>query len=384
MNELAAILDGIDRLWALGEEAAIATVVRVSGSAYRKPGARMLITPGGAERIGTVSGGCLEGDIARKAWQLTAGGRAALLRYDSTDEDDGLWGLGLGCNGVIEILVERLRPGDLMVDVLRRSLSHRRPGVIVTVFANGNGGEHAIVPASRLLLDERGQIIADSANLGTLFPQMLLDAQRAKARGQTLLATYSHNGCNIDALLESIHPPISLVIFGAGWDAIPLTAAAKALGWRVIVVDRRAGHARPERFPSADQVIVCAPDQTFAQVPIDSRTAAVLMTHQYPDDLGYLKAVLQSQAAYIGMLGPAKRRDRLLRDLKEVEGFTPTEQEWVRVRSPVGLDIGAENASEIAAAIVAEILALRRGRDGKTLSQRNAPIHDPTARAGGQ
>jgi xanthine/CO dehydrogenase XdhC/CoxF family maturation factor len=382
MNELAAILDGIDRLWSIGEEAAIATVVRVSGSAYRKPGARMLITPGGAERIGTVSGGCLEGDIARKAWQLTAGGAAAVLRYDSTDEDDGLWGLGLGCNGVIEILVERLRMGDPMVDLLRRSLVERREGVIATVFANTN--ERAIPLASRLLLDERGKIVADRANLAESIPQILLDAQRVKEQGRTMLGTYSRDGATIDALLEWVQPPMSLVIFGAGWDAIPLANAGKALGWRVIVVDRRAGHAKAERFASADEVIVCDPDETRARVPIDSRTAAVLMTHQYPDDLGYLKVLLQTQASYIGMLGPAKRRDRLLRDLKEVENFEPPAEDWARVKGPVGLDIGAENAPEIAAAIVAEILADRTGREGGVLSQRNAPIHDPLVHANGE
>jgi xanthine dehydrogenase accessory factor len=380
MNELAAILDGIDRLWSLGEEAAIATVVRVSGSAYRKPGARMLIMPGGAERIGTVSGGCLEGDIARKAWQLTAGGAAAVLRYDSTDEDDGLWGLGLGCNGVIEILVERLRPGDPMVGVLRTSLNERREGVIATVFQNSN--ENAAPLASRLLLDERGQMIADPANLAERVPQILLDAQRVKEQGRTVLGTYSHDDAKIDALLEYIQPPISLVIFGTGWDAIPLANAGKALGWRVIIVDRRAGHAKPERFRSADEVIVCKPDEMRARVSIDSRTAVVLMTHQYPDDLGYLKGLVQSQASYIGMLGPAKRRDRLLRDLKEIENFEPTPEQWARVRGPIGLDIGAENAPEIAAAVVAEIMAHRTAREGGTLSRRNAPIHDPVARAG--
>jgi xanthine/CO dehydrogenase XdhC/CoxF family maturation factor len=337
----------------------------------------MLITPGGAQRIGTVSGGCLEGDIARKAWQLTEGGQASVLRYDSTDEDDGLWGLGLGCNGIIEILVERLRAGDSMVELLKRCLIQRRSGVIVTVFAV----ESAKNPrtATRLLLDDQGQIISDSDGLSGQFPQMLLDARRALEKGQTLLGTYQDG--QVHVLLEVVEPPMSLVIFGAGWDAIPMAAAGKALGWRVIVVDRRAGHAKPERFAMADQVIVCPPEEAKARVPIDQRTAVVLMTHQYPEDLGYFRAALESEAAYIGLLGPAKRRERLLRDLREVERYTPEPSRLGRIRGPVGLDIGAENAAEIAAAVVAEILAVRTGRQGGALRHRDAPIHDPVAPA---
>jgi xanthine dehydrogenase accessory factor len=375
MNETAAILEGIERLWRAGEEAAIATVMRVSGSAYRKPGARMLIAPGGTGRIGSVSGGCLEGDIARRAWQLTQGGHAALLRYDSSDEDDGLWGLGLGCNGVIEILVERLHPADPMVDLLRNSIANRRAGVIATVFATET--PNAIPPTSRLLLDERGQVISDPLHLADQMPDMLTDARRALGEARTLLGAYSSRGARYDALLEFIEPPLSLVIFGAGWDAMPLAAAGKSLGWRVIVVDRRAGHAKPERFAAADQVIVCPPDQAIARVPLDARSAAILMTHQYPDDLGYLHAALQSDAAYIGVLGPAKRRERLLQHLEETEGFVPTAAQRARLRGPMGLDIGAENAAEIAAAVVAEILAVRTARDGGALTRREAPIHDP-------
>jgi len=375
MNEVAAILEGIDRLWQAGEEAAIATVVRVQGSAYRKPGARMLITPGGAQRIGSVSGGCLEGDIARRAWQLTEGGRATVLRYDSTDEDDGLWGLGLGCNGVIEILVERLSPGDAMVELLRRSLIERQTGVIATIFAAEAPASIRI--SSRVLLNESGQIIADSDRLSDQIPQIVITAKQALDHRRTMLGKYTHQGGEIHALLEVIEPPMSLVIFGAGWDAIPMAAAGKALGWRVIVVDRRAAHAKPERFAMADQVIVCRPDEATSRVPMDERTAAVLMTHQYPDDLGYFRAALESDAAYIGLLGPAKRRDRLLRDLREVERYTPDPLRLACVRGPMGLDIGAENAAEIAAAVVAEITAVRMGRTGEALKDRNAPIHDP-------
>lgn len=375
MNEVAAILEGIDRLWQAGEEAAIATVVRVQGSAYRKPGARMLITPGGAQRIGSVSGGCLEGDIARRAWQLTEGGQATVLRYDSTDEDDGLWGLGLGCNGVIEILVERLSPGDAMVELLRRSLIERQTGVVATIFATE--APTSVRISSRLLLNDSGQIIADSDRLDNQIPQIVIDAKQSLDQGRTMLGTYSHHGGEIHALLEVIEPPMSLVIFGAGWDAIPMAAAGKALGWRVIVVDHRAANAKPERFAMADQVIVCRSDEAQVRVPLDERTAVVLMTHQYPDDLGYFRAALESGAAYIGLLGPAKRRDRLLRDLREVERYTPDPSRLACVRGPVGLDIGAENAAEIAAAVVAEITAVRMGRTGGALQHRNAPIHDP-------
>ncbi len=196
-----------------------------------------------------------------------------------------------------------------------------------------------------------------------------------------MIGTYTHRAGQVHALLEVIEPPISLVVFGAGWDAIPMAAAGKALGWRVIVVDHRAGHAKPERFAMADQVIVCRPDEVSARVPIDDRTAAILMTHQYPDDLGYLRAALESNASYIGLLGPAKRRDRLLHDLREVEHYTPELSRIACIRGPVGLDIGAENAPEIAAAVTAEIIAVRAGRTGMALKHRDAPIHDPVVAA---
>ncbi len=374
MNELEAILDGIERLWLAGEEAALATVVSVKGSAYRRPGAQMLISPGGGGRIGSVSGGCLEGDVARKAWQLTEGGQAAVLRYDSSADDDGLWGLWLGCNGVIEILVERIARANPLVGFVRQCFERRRRGLVATVF----GGEEAtgVAVGARLLMDEDGAIESDPSSLAERIPRLVEHARATAELGETQIASYKLANGRAEALLEIIEPPVALVICGAGWDALPLVAAARAVGWRVAVADRRAGHATRERFPLADGVVVCPPADLAKHVRMDARTAIVLMTHHYPDDLGFLPAALRSEAFYVGLLGPARRRDRLLVDLFDQEGFAPADSELARLYGPVGLDIGAEEPAEVAAAIVAEILGVLARRSGGPMRERCAPIHD--------
>lgn len=382
MNELGAVLDGIDELWRLGERPALATVVRVRGSAYRKPGARMLVAVGGGRRVGSVSGGCLEGDVARRAMELTAGGGAAVLRYDSTAEDDGLWGLGLGCNGVIEILVERLDAGDPLAGFLRGCQARRERGLVATVF--GADGGSGVPIGARLLMDGGGRIASDPAGLAARVDGLPGDARDCLASGRTVTASYeSGAGGRIEVLLEVVEPPTAVVIFGAGWDAGPVAAAAKAVGWHVTVVDRRARLATRERFPGADEVIACPADEAGGRVRLDARTAAVVMTHHYPDDLEYLAAAVRSEAAYVGLLGPARRRDRLLADLRERGGFVPMAAAQLgRLHGPVGLDVGAESPAEIAVSVVAGIMAAMRGREGGALRDRAAGIHDAVPEIG--
>ncbi len=226
MNELQAALDAIEHLWQAGEVAALATVVNVEGSAYRRPGARMLIAPGGARRVGSVSGGCLEGDVARKAWALTANG-PALLRYDSTAEDDGLWGLGLGCRGIVQVLVERVAPGNPLPPFLRRCQRGRHRGVVATVFQS----DAPDLPlGSRLLMNESGLIEFRTERLLDRLPNLAADAMAALLSGTTVTAVYDQPKGPVEVLLEVIEPPPALVIFGAGWDALPVIATAALAG----------------------------------------------------------------------------------------------------------------------------------------------------------
>ena len=329
MKELSEIVAAWDAVRAAGGEALLATVVGVSGSTYRRPGARMLLSREG-RLAGSVSGGCLEGDILQKAWWRTEQG-AAIVTYDSTDADeDVVWGFGLGCNGVVQVLLERVspeHPGPL--DALASVVRERRPQRIVAVIAS----DDPAVP------------------LGTA------------PAGWTAPA-------NVTVFEETVQPPAPLVIFGAGQDALPLMRLAKELGWHVTVADTRGTRARPERFPLADSVCLGWPDS----MKMDERTAVVVMTHNYPDDRRVLKSLLLSSAGYIGQLGPRVRTERLLAELAD-DGLVITEAMRSRLHAPIGLDLGADNPEEIALSIVAEIQAARAGRSGEYLRNRRAPLH---------
>lgn len=329
MKELAEIVAAWERVRAEGQEALLATVVGVSGSTYRRPGARMLLSREG-RLAGSVSGGCLEGDILQKAWWRTEQG-AAIVTYDSTDADeDVVWGFGLGCNGVVQVLLERVspdRPGPL--DALAAVVRERRPQQIVTVIAS----DDPAVP------------------LGTA------PANWTPPEG-------------VSVFQETVLPPVPLVIFGAGQDALPLVRLAKELGWHVTIMDTRGTRARPERFPFADRVCLGWPES----VEIDERTAAVVMTHNYPDDRRVLQSLLLSPAGYIGQLGPRVRTERLLAEIAD-DGLMVTEEMRRRLHAPIGLDLGADNPEEIALSIVAEIQAAQAGRAGGFLRERRAPLH---------
>lgn len=320
-----------------GAPAVLATVVATLGSTYRRPGARMLLTESGWA-AGSISGGCLEGDVVRTAWERTANG-PVLVTYDSTAEEDIVWGFGLGCNGVVQVLFERL-PAD---GGPLAFLAFGEPGVLATHLGEGPRlGEHRWIPDHPLL--EKGGIAM------------------AEENGEPVL-------------LEAILPPRPLFIFGAGHDAAPLVDAAKAVGLHVTVVDGRSAYARPERFPNADAVLHLAPADA-ASLTVDVRTAVVVMTHGYLNDLAILRALLPSAAAYIGLLGPRRRADRLLSELRD-EGVVPTEAQLARLCAPVGLDLGAEGPHEIAVAIVAELLAFFRQRMGGMLRESDDPLHAP-------
>lgn len=329
MKELAEIVAAWERVCAGGGEALLATVVGVSGSTYRRPGARMLLSREG-RLAGSVSGGCLEGDILQKAWWRTEGG-AAIVTYDSTDADeDVVWGFGLGCNGVVQVLLERVspeRPGPL--DALTVVLQERVPRTIITVTASNDPA----VP------------------LGTAPTNWMPPA-------------------GVAVFQETVQPPAPLVIFGAGQDALPLVRLAKEIGWHVTVVDTRGKRARPERFPLADAVCLGWPED----IKIDERTAAVVMTHNYPDDRRVLQSLLLSPAGYIGQLGPRVRTERLLAEIAD-DGLVVTQEMRSRLHAPIGLDLGADNPEEIALSIVAEIQAARAGREGGLLRNRRAPLH---------
>jgi xanthine dehydrogenase accessory factor len=374
MNELQAICDAAAQLEALGEQAILATVVSVQGSTYRRPGARMLVTPAG-KRIGSVSGGCLESDVARKAWQLTQDNPSAILTYDSRTEEDGPWSLGLGCNGRIDILVQRLSEQDhALFCLLARSSIDRRTIIVATVHDADSGSN--IPLGARVILNEQLDVLSDPARVTDAFPALAGDAMRALEVSRNTNLQYQLPAGRVRVLLEVIEPPPRLIVCGAGFDARPIVDAAKAVGWQVTVTDRRARFATADHFPSADQVLVCPPEELVLRTRPDARSAAVIMHHSYADDLAALRALLGSPVRYIGLLGPKQRHDRLLADL-QAECVSPTPAQLARLYGPVGLNLGAETPDEIAVAIVAEILATSSLRRGGHLRDQAQPIHDP-------
>lgn len=237
------------------------------------------------------------------------------------------------------------------------------------------GGDGIPGVGARLLVSAGGN--ASGALVGTdLGALVLADARRVLASGVGESKTYAApNGGTVDVFLEAILPPVPLIVFGAGHDAVPLARLAKEVGWNVTVVDTRAARPRPERFPGAGVVLACAPGEIAARVPLSARTVAIVMTHNYHDDRALVQTLLASPARYIGVLGPRRRTERILTELAD-EGVTVDPDEInERLHAPVGLDIGADNPAEIALAIVGEIQAALAGRPGGHLRDRQGPIH---------
>ena len=308
--------------------AVLATLVSVEGSSYRRPGARLLLTAAG-ERIGSISGGCLEEDVLVRAQAVAASGKPELVVYDTSSENDLVWGVGLGCHGVVQVLLEKLPAQPAWATTLMVNLTGRRP--------------------TRLGVAWRG-----TGALGTR-----LGSITSEDRG---------------IFLEDICPPVSLLVFGAGDDARPLVRLAHELGWEITVADPRLAFATEERFPEADRVICAAADKLVAQVRPEPGALAVVMTHHYVHDAPILQALLPLPLAYIGLLGPKKRAERILTDLK-AGGATINREQFERLHAPVGLDLGAETPEEVALSILAEMQATRATRDARPLRDRKGPIH---------
>jgi xanthine dehydrogenase accessory factor len=361
MRELDAILDTWRGLKGEDRDAMLATVVHVTGSAYRRPGGRMLIVPDG-RRIGCVSGGCLEGEIVRKAWWFTESGAPVVRVYDTRSEDDAVWEFGLGCNGVVHVMLERVNTPTAceLLDFLDAHRAARKPAVAATVIRTDAGS--GVQVGDRLLVDE-SPVVRGSLCGSAIEPDVQMHAVAALREKKSRLAHIGATG----VFVEWIGPALSLAIFGAGHDSIPLVNCARLLGWDVTVADGRSAYARPERFPGAGRVVLLADGDPLRDVSIDSETAVVMMTHNYPQDLMLLPRVLALRPRYLGMLGPRERAHKLFSEL----GLNQP----VCVHAPAGLDAGSDSPEAIALSIVAEIQAVINSRAGGKLKARRDPIH---------
>jgi xanthine/CO dehydrogenase XdhC/CoxF family maturation factor len=376
MNEVKALVEAFDASNARGERCALATVVSVEGSSYRRPGARMLVCEGGAS-TGTISAGCLESDVVEHAKRVIRAGVAKLVEYDTASTTDEMaWGLGLGCNGVVRVLVEPLAHGSPYVEALRRSCEGwgDAPVSVATVYQHAPSAPAAsrIEVGARLFVDEGGETgrekLSDEA--ASLIEGDLRSSPRGGAR------VYEVAGGDLKVFVETLSPPVPLVIFGAGHDALPVVELARGLGWQTEVVDPQARPASLPRFAAADRVTLSRPEDVGAHVNITARTLALLMSHNYSHDLELLKFLLASPARYIGVMGPRKRTERMLSELAAGDGaFSLGEADRARLHSPAGLDIGANAPAEIALSIIAEMRAVLDERRGGRLRERRGSIH---------
>lgn len=304
--------------------AVMATLVGVTGSSYRREGARRLI-PADGDAWGAISGGCLEADLDERARKLiNSPSRFELVSYDTENENDILWGTGAGCEGVVRILLEKIESRPAWVDEVLLARDERRQ-IRVAVDFDGNAGHGTGCP---------GEVAKSPTEFFSQF----------------------------------ITPPVQLIIFGAGDDAIPLCGLAHELGWMKKISDPRPNLLTTDRFPHADDLVHAPAGSAAAQFRWDDWTAAIVMTHRYQSDLDLLRTLLPLHLKFLGLLGPRSRGQRLMREA----GFDPAD---VDLHNPVGLDLGGDGAEAIALAAVAEIQAVFSGRSGHPLRERSQPIH---------
>lgn len=372
MHEIISIIKAYQQAVDAGKKTALATVVHVEGSSYRRPGARMLITED-AEITGSISGGCLEGDAFRKALHVILSDKAMLVTYDTADEDDAKFGMGLGCQGVIQVLIEPLQGarGITIIDLLQKATASRQYASLITLFSMSD--KKALQYGSCYLLTEKNECF------GTLpvLSNEIID-QEAKSVIQARRSSfkkYEIDQQEIIVFTELIQPPVSLVVLGAGNDVIPVVKMAEMLGWQSTVLDGRPMYASRERFPMPScQVFHSKADQILERVQIDARTVFVLMSHNYNYDLSVLKSLLQYPVTYIGVLGPHKKMKMMMDELSE-NGIELTTAQKEAIHGPVGLHIGAETAEEIAVSIIAEIQAKLTATDTRPLKEKQDAIH---------
>jgi xanthine dehydrogenase accessory factor len=349
-------------------KAALATVVKVHGSSYRSPGARMLITDDG-HWVGSISGGCLEGDALRKARMVMQDKKAITVTYDTREESNQNLGIGLGCNGVIDVLIESVDHDNLRnnIALFEIFITSNEAVVLATVFNSDNNN------ADKILIDSGGNLLhtfTDSTLNALVKPDLLKVFENKKSE----VKTYKLNGRSVEIFIELIQPAIKVIIFGGGFDARPVSELAKSLGWSVQVTDECVAHIAPIFFPAAEKLSLCQREFIDQEFDISIYTACVLMSHNYEYDRDVLAKILKTDTPYIGILGPQKRFEKMVTELAQ-KNIHLSSEDLHRIHAPIGLDIGAETPDEIALAIVSEIQSKFSNRSGGFLKYRSTPIH---------
>ena len=362
MKEISDIITAFEKAQSEGKQTALATVVHVEGSSYRKEGARMLITEDG-ELTGAISGGCLEGDALRKALFVMQEKKPKLVVYDTSNEDDVEVGYQLGCDGIIKVLIEPINYEEAVhpISILKEATAGRHNSVIVTLFSL----KHNNVQKGTCLLVKEDKSILGSIADEKLFDRIMPDVKISLTDKKNINKNFGENDDELTAFIHFLKPQPTLILVGAGNDAIPLVKMAEVVGWKVTVVDGRPNYASKKRFTSGCQVMVSKPEEIFSGIKIDEQTLFVLMTHNYNYDLAVLRQLIGKNVQYIGILGSRNKFTRMLDDLSS--GGAKIEEALDKIYSPVGLDIGGETPEEIALSIMAEIQAVLAGRSANNL-----------------
>ncbi|XVH31132.1 XdhC family protein [Haloferacaceae archaeon DSL9] len=362
-----AVFEGIRRRVAAGEAAVVATVVSVEGSAYRRPGAKMLVDADDGI-LGAVTPGCLEDPLVQRALSVRESGEATTETFDLTGDDDA-WGFGLGCNGVVTVLLEPLssrweRALDALADGGAR--------ILVTVVESD---DPSVPLGAGTALDATGTAV-DGA--GDLPPAVLDRVARIVADGESAAAptveAVETDAGSVSAFVDPLTPPTTLLIFGSQGDVHPVARLGRQVGFRVIVASPRGAKATADAFPDAHAVRGVRAPETAAAVDDPERTYPVLMSHNFVDDQLALASLLDTAVPYIGLMGPQKRFERMREALAD-DGVTLSATDRDRVATPVGLDLGGDEPIQIAMSVVGEVLAVSNDADGSRLRSTDRPIH---------
>lgn len=371
MKEIRTIIKAYDEIDKTTTRAALATVVRVEGSSYRRTGARMLVMDDGIW-VGGISGGCLEGDALKRARLAITKSSASLITYDTTEDDAHQIGVGLGCNGIIDVLFTPLNYENKNnpVEILKACIgTNRKTNVLITI--TGLEGDWKNVQAGEVIKYSGVQSLKNFED-DQVKKQLNEKINQQVEKGKSLPVDFElENGKRLSVFIEILLPEIHLILMGHQYDVYPLARLAKEMGWRVSVVSNPL-KVNTTFAKTIDQVL---PVEQFNEIPFDDYTAIILMSHDYKTDKRNLPKGLKTAASYIAMLGPRVRSERIFQEL-EGENLAVTGEDMKRIYAPAGLDIGALTPEEIALSLLAEIRAVFSQREGGFLRLRDTTIHE--------
>jgi xanthine dehydrogenase accessory factor len=346
------IWHSLQNCWTRKESAVLATIIEVDGAAYRREGAKCLIIESG-NIIGTLSGGCVEGDLLEYAREVLATGTPREVYYDFSSEGDLFWGLGLGCNGAITLWLQPFDPIH----------HHSQAAQIIEEYQK----------RASCIKDYRVAVVLESNDTGQISVGSYLNFDQQEEELPHGLMPYNIHGVLVKLFVETVKARPRLMIFGAGSGAVPLVQAAKNLHWHVAVIDHREDYLNQEIL-NADERFLTARNQ-YSEISVHDGAYVVIMTHNYELDRMLVETFLPSSIPYLGVLGSHNRMERILQDIRQEIGEL-SEETLEKLHSPIGLDIGAESPEEISLSIVSELVCRKNRRNGQSLRLRKEPMHE--------